>query len=107
MALDLKRCFIDKETGNRAVNANATFQAGMIAQYDSVGNFTVTDGTAPCGVLKWNKASSLNGVAVREAIVLTGVTASNLKHANVSTVKVENAAGTNYAVTTDYTVNAT
>lgn len=107
MAIDLKRSILGREMGNKPVDANAVFQAGMISQYASDGEIVTCDGTAPCGVFKWNKTSTVTGVEVKEAIVLTGTTASNLNHANVSNVKVENAAGTDYIVTTDYTVNTT
>ena len=105
--LDLKRCFIGREAGNKTVDANATFEAGMVAQYASDGEVVVSDGTNPCGVFKWNKTSQIYGIVAREAVTLTGTTASNLDHANVSSVKVENSAGTNYLVTTDYTVSTT
>lgn len=107
MALDIKRCVIGREMGNKTVDPNATFQAGMIAQYGSTGNIVTSDGTAPAGVFKYNKTSSVYGVAVKEAIVLMDTTATNLNHANVSNVKVENAAGTDYTPTTDYTVGTT
>ena len=104
--LDLTRTIIGRELGNEAVDPNAVFQAGMVAARGASG-ITTTDGTTrPVGILKWNKATTIYGTEVKEAVVLTGTTASNLKHSNVSNVLVENAAGTNYTVTTDYTVNA-
>lgn len=112
MAIDIKRTFIGREVGNKSVDPNTTFNAGMVGEYNSAGNVVVSDGTAPVGILKWNKTSTVYGVAVDEAVVMNtdGVTASALKHANVSNVRVRSLAGglgTLYTLTTDYTVSAT
>lgn len=112
MAIDLKkvRNLGGAEFGTNVVAANATWQAGQIAAYstDSAGNTTVTvagTGNTAAGVFKYEKATTMYGVAVKEALVLTGTTAGSLDHANISNVLVEDSAGTDYAVTTDYTVN--
>lgn len=109
MAIDLKRSIIRSEYGHFTVDANATFEAGQIATFQSDGEVAVCDGTAPMGILKWNKTSGLTGVAVNEAIVINDTSTVNLAHANVSNVKVKSATtgGTTYTVTTDYTVNTT
>lgn len=113
MALDIKsnRKLGGGEMGNISVDLNSTFQSGSIAKYDANGAATPAAGASsekPCGVFKWNKASTLYGVIIREAATLaaTGSTVT-LAHATVSSVKVENLAGADYTVTTDYTVNAT
>jgi hypothetical protein len=111
MAIDLKRSFIGREVGNKTVEPTTSFNAGMIGTINSSGNVAVCDSTAvPAGILKWNKTSTEYGVTVDEPVVMNtdGTTASNLKHANVSNVKVRSVAGggTTYILTTDYTVNA-
>ena len=111
MALDHKslRKLGGSEFGNNVVDPNAVFEAGEIATYDLTTGATktcpgsATSAELPVGVFKWNKTSAVYGVAVSEAITLTGLVASNLKHANVSSVKVEDSAGTDY---TGYTVVA-
>lgn len=110
MAIDYKRCFIGREAGNKPVDASATFEAGQVATYASDGELVVCDNTAvPCGMFKWNKTTQIYGGIIAEAVTLTGITASNLKHANVSNVKVTSTAtgGTEYSGVTDYTVNTT
>lgn len=110
MAIDIKRCFIGREAGNKPVDASAVFEAGQIAAYASDGELVVCDNTAvPCGMFKWNKTTQIYGSIIAEAVTLTGTTASNLDHATVSNVKVHSTAagGTVYNLTTDYTVNAT
>lgn len=108
--LDLTRTVSGRELGNKDVDPNATFEAGMIGAYAADGSITTCDGSTetPAGILKFGKTSSVTGVEVSEAITFaddaTTQTAVNLKHANVSNVKVENSAGTDYTVTTDYTV---
>lgn len=110
MAIDIKRSFIGREAGNKAVDASASFEAGQVAAYASDGELVLSDSTAvPCGIFKWNKTTQIYGAIVAEAVTLTGTTASNLDHATVSNVKVHSTAagGTVYNLTTDYTVNAT
>ncbi len=108
--LDLTRTVSGRELGNKDVDANASFEAGMIGSYDSSGNITICAGTNPAGIFKYNKTSTITGVEVKEAITFADTsavqTAVNLKHANVSNVKVEDSAGTDYTVTTDYTIVA-
>lgn len=112
MAIDIKRTLIGREAGNKTVDPNTTFNAGMVGAYNSSGNVVVCDSTAtPAGILKWNKTSTLYGISVDEAVVMNtdGSTASNLAHANVTNVRVRslaNGLGTLYVLTTDYTVSA-
>lgn len=111
MALDIKsnRKLGGGEMGNISVDLNSSFQAGSIAAYDATGAATpAATGDTPVGVFKWNKASTLYGASVREAATLaaTGSTVT-LTHPTISNVKVENLAGADYTLTTDYTVNAT
>jgi hypothetical protein len=87
-----------------------TFRAGMVVMRNAAGLIIPSDGTDALGVAKWNHASALLAVAADESLVLTGVVASNLKHSNVSNVRVASAVkggGTVYADTTDYTVGPT
>lgn len=113
MSIDIKRTFIGREAGNKPVDPNTTFNAGMVGAYNSSGNIVVSDGTTvPAGILKWNKTSTVYGVIVDEAVVMNtdGTTASALAHANVSSVRVRSLAGglgTLYTLTTDYTVSTT
>jgi len=99
------------EMGNIAIDANTTVQAGKIAAYSATGTATVaTSASIPVGVFKWNKASTLYGVAVKEAVTISALeTAYSLSHAIVSNVLVEDADGTDYTVgaSNDYTVGAT
>ncbi len=111
MAIDIKRTFIGREVGNKPVDPNTTFNAGMVGEYNSSGNIVVSDGTAPCGILKWNKTSTLYGVAVDEAVVMNtdGSTPSTLLHANISNPRVRSLAGglgTLYTNTVDYSYSA-
>jgi len=114
MAIDLKRSVIGRELGTIPVDANSYFQAGNILEYeaDSSGNkqLSLHDGTGtPCGVAKWDRATTLYDVAVNESITFTGADSTvSLAHANVSSVKVTDSTDTTtYTVTTDYTVNTT
>jgi hypothetical protein len=113
MAIDIKRTFIGREVGNKPVDPNTTFNAGMVGAINSLGNVVVCDSTAtPAGILKWNKTSTVYGVEIDEAQVMNtdGTTAVNLNHANVSNVRVRSLAGglgTLYASGTDYTLSTT
>lgn len=101
MALDLKksRNLGGSEFGNHVVDATAVWQAGAIAAYttDSAGNTTVTiagTGTPAIGVFKWDKATTLYGVVVNEAVTFDAVNSvETLKHANVSNVRVTDSDG--------------
>lgn len=108
--LDLGRCQISDALGTYVADPNSTFRAGMLVMRDADGLVLPSDGDDVLGVAKWNHALTLLAVAVDEPVVLTGTTASNLKHGNVSNVRVASlpeGGGTIYTVTTDYTVNAT
>lgn len=105
--LDLTRTIPGRALGVYKAADAASFAAGQVLSRDSNGNMVLCTGANPAGLAKWNKVSSLNGIAVDEPIVLTGTNNIPLKHANVAAVKVTNLAGVAYTVTTDYTVNAT
>lgn len=107
--LDLGRCVIMQDLGVFLADPAATFRQGQLVTKGTAG-ITAANKTNAIGVAKWNKATSLKGVVVDEAVVLTGATASNLKFANVSNLRVQSAAaggGSTFTLTTDYTVNAT
>lgn len=111
--LDLGRCTIQFDIGVLLADPVATFLQGQIV-YKGANGVTLCDGATghtPLGIAKWNKATTLYGVNVDEAVVLPGTTAVALKKSTVSGVKVNSAVSgsssiTTYTVTTDYTVNA-
>lgn len=108
--LDLGRCQIKEALGVFVADPAVTFRAGQIVMQASTGLIQASDGVNVLGVAKWNHATTMLAAAVDEVVVLTGTTASNLKNANVSNVRVASAVkggGTVYALTTDYTVNTT
>ena len=91
-----------------AVAPTITFRPGMIGQLDATSTIILTDGTFPIGFLDDNKLTTYHRKIVDEAVVLTGVVASNLLHSNLTALafKVTNAAGTIvYTNIADYTVN--
>jgi hypothetical protein len=111
MALDYKsnRKLGGGEMGNIDVDANATFQAGQIAAYDSTGAATVaTTGSLACGIFKWTKASTIYGIALDESITdaASGGTYT-MAHANVSNVRVVDSVAGLLVEDTDYSINAT
>jgi hypothetical protein len=108
--LDLGRCQIKEALGVYVADPANTFRAGMIVMQNASGLVVPSDGVNLLGVAKWNHTTSMYAAVVDEPVVLNGTTASNLKHALVSNVRVSSAVaggGTTYTVTTDYTVNAT
>ena len=113
MSIDLKKLVKigGSEPGTISVDPNTTFQAGQIASYDANGAATLaTSATNPVGVFKWDKTSSKYAVSAREAVtVVAYATAYNFDHANVSSVLVEDLAGTDYTegAGSDYTINTT
>lgn len=107
--LDLGRCQIKEALGIFVADPANTFRAGMLVMRNAAGLVVPSDGSAVLGVAKWNHASTSLAVAVDEALVLSGTTATPLKHGNVSNVRVNSApkgAGTASVVTTDYTLSA-
>lgn len=124
VGIDLRRSIITTDNGAYVADPTATFRAGQILAQNSSGNFAVCDGlgaapiNVPFGFAKWNKASSLLASTTDEAIVLNGVIATNLRHANIfgspaGGVRVSSTptgvTGTTYAEggANDYTVNYT
>ena len=97
--------------GILAVDASATFEAGVVLQRDATtGEMALSDGSAPLGFAGENKTVAYTGKVVDESAVLNGVVATNLNKTNLTAdqVKVTNSAGdTEYTETTDYTVNDT
>ena len=111
MSIDIKKLVKigGSEPGTVGVDANTSFQAGQIATYDSAGAATLAgSGDNPVGIFKADKASTVYAVSAREAVTIVALeTAYSFAHANVSSVLVEDLAGTDYTVTTDYTINTT
>lgn len=109
--LDLPRCQINQALGVYVADPAATFRAGMAVMQNAQGQVVVSTGSGGfLGLAKWNKATSLLAARVDEQITLPGTTAVSLRHPNVSNVRVASApvgGGTVFALTTDYTVNAT
>lgn len=107
--LDLGRCMIQHDLGIFTADPAATFLQGQLVTKAATG-IQPCPGKGVIGIAKWNKALTLQGVNVDEAIVLAGVVATNLRKSNVvGTVAVRSApgmTGTTYTLTTDYTVNA-
>ncbi len=114
--LDIKRCSITTNLGIFEVAAVCgNFEGGILMQkVDEAGTtkLTISDGTNPCGVAKWDHMTGIEGLVVSEAVVLAaGATGTGtLKRSNLiaAMYKVEDAAGTDYTEGggADYTMNA-
>jgi hypothetical protein len=111
MSIDIKKLVKlgGSEPGTIGVDPNTSFQAGQIATYDANGAATLAgSGDNPVGIFKWDKTSTVYAVSAREAVTIVALeTAYSFAHANVSSVLVEDLAGSDYTVTTDYTISAT
>jgi hypothetical protein len=108
--LDLGRCQITQALGIYVADPTNTFRAGQVVMRNAAGLVVPSDGTDVLGVAKWNHATTLVSAVTDEAVVLTGVVASNLKHPMISNVRVASGlkgTGTVYAETTDYTLSTT
>jgi hypothetical protein len=88
--IDLKRSVIGRDLGVYVADPAATFRAGQVLAQNASGQLIVCDGTSgavpsnvPFAIAKWTKASSYLSTVVDEPIVLNGVAATNLKHANL------------------------
>jgi hypothetical protein len=115
--LDLKKCHITTNLGIMEVyGSSANFESGSILQkVDDSGTtkLTVSDGTNPAGVAKWDHMTGMIGVVIMEAITFPAGGGANssatLSKSNLvaSMYKVEDAAGSDYTETTHYTMNTT
>jgi hypothetical protein len=108
--LDLGRCQITQALGIYVADPTNTFRAGQIVMRNASGLVVPSDGSDVLGVAKWNHALTMMAAVADEAVVLTGVVASNLKHPMISNVRVASAVkggGTVYTITTDYTLSTT
>lgn len=108
--LDLGRCQITQALGVYVADPTNTFRAGMVVMRNAAGLVVPSDGSDVLGIAKWNHATTLMSAVVDEAVVVTGVVASNLRHPMVGNVRVATAVkggGTVYVEDTDYTVNTT
>jgi len=108
--LDLGRCVILQDTGIWSAADAAEFEAGMLVAQNADGEIEASVGGPVLGVAKWNKAAGYKAAVVDEAVSFPVADATvNLKHSHVSNLQIQDApdlAGTQYAVTTDYTVSA-
>jgi len=117
--LDIKRCAIYTNLGILEVDDGcAAFEAGTLLQkVDDNGTtkLTISDGTNPAGMAKWDHCTGFLGVAVEEAHTFAAAGGAdvtvNLDNAHVitSSYKVEDSAGNNYTegAAADYTMNTT
>ena len=113
--LDIKRCNITTNLGILDVAAVCgNFEGGTLMQKVDEGGvtkLTISDGSNPCGVAKWDHMTGMVGLVIDEALVLSaGATGTaTLKHPNLiaDMYKVEDAAGTDYTegAGDDYTMN--
>jgi len=111
--LDIKRCNITTNLGILDVAAVCgNFEGGTIMQKVDEGGvtkLTISDGTNPCGVAKWDHMTGIEGLVVREALVLSAgaVGTGTLKHANLiaGMFKVELVDGTDTVDGVDYNMN--
>jgi len=111
--LDIKRCNITTNLGILDIAAVCgNFEGGtlmMKVDEGGVTKLTISDGTNPCGVAKWDHMTGIEGLVVREALVLSaGATGTGtLKHANliVGMFKVELVDGTDTVDGVDYNMN--
>lgn len=89
VGIDLRRSIILTDGGAYVADPTATFRAGQVLAQNDGGNFVVCDGlgaapsNVPFGFAKWNKTTSLLASACDEALVLNGVVATNMRHANI------------------------
>lgn len=105
--LDLGRSVIGRALGVYEADPNAVIRAGMLVARNSSGLIIPAVGADPIGVAKWNKSLFLKAPIVDEPVTLNAEVVTPLKHALVENVKVTDAAGTPYTLTTDYLLNAT
>ncbi len=115
--LDIKRCAIYTNLGILELDdACGNFEGGTLLQkIDDNGTtkLTISDGTNPAGMAKWDHALGFYGLSVSEAHTFpTGAPVDvNLDNGQViaSTYKVEDSAGANYTEGggADYTMNTT
>jgi len=117
--LDIKRCAVYTNLGIMKLATTAgNFEAGTALQKvleAGETKLTISDGTNPCGIAKWDHMSGIEGLVVREAVtfpVCGGVNiTATVKHANLiaAMYKVEALAGGDYTEggASDYTMDAT
>lgn len=107
--IDHLRSRINNELGVFQAAAASTFEQGMVMTQAASGFWQPCTGTDAKGISNSDKVTFGTSINVDEAVVLTGTTPAQLARANVSNVSVRSATGmggTQYTVTTDYTVNA-
>lgn len=109
--LDLARCEILRARGTWKANAAGSFRAGAPVMLNSSGEVVLADNTSLLGVAKWPKMSLGKSLVVDEEVNFVDASATvDLAHPGISNVAVRSAVeggGTQYTVTTDYTLNTT
>lgn len=108
--LDEVRSKFTSDIGIYQAAAGSAFMQGNIMTQGAGGYWDICAGTDAKGISRANKIAFGTAVMVDVAVVMTGTTAQSLGRANVSNVAVRSAVamgGTQYTVTTDYTVDAT
>ena len=112
--LDRTRSVISDRLGTDPVDPNSFFQEGDMLHWDEAVGWTLsTDGTADVmrAIAGLNKSQNqMDGVVINEEISFAGGDTQNLSKGNLiaGSVRVTDPTGvTVYAVTTDYTINAT
>jgi len=121
MGVDLRRSIIKTDPGAYVADPAASWRAGQVVAQNAAGNIILCDGlgaapsNVPFGIAKFDKTNSKYAAKIDEAVVLTGVVASNLKRGSIfggpaGGVRVASApgmSGTTYVEGVDYTVNYT
>ncbi len=108
--LDRTRLEAGRRPGTDAVDVNATFQEGDLLIFGANGWTTSLSGSTAGirGIAALNKSSARYQPVIGEQVTLSGTTAQNLLNAPLVDTSIRVYSGaTVYALTTDYTVNAT
>lgn len=112
--LDLNRSEIHRALGVWKANAGTSFRAGSPVMLNSSGEVVLSDATSVLGIAKWDKITTKRTVVQDYPVVFgTSGATKNLKpNILASTLQVRSATmeaggGSQFTITTDYTVNLT
>ena len=111
--IDFNTSKITNNLGTWRANVSATFRQGQAVMLNSVGEVVISDGTQVLGVSKWGKTNVVRTVIVDMPITFGVASATKNLLPNIvaaADVRVNSAVGgtgTAYALTTDFTINAT